>query len=128
VKKAFILKGRNNFQGLFKKGKRFSGSALLIIVGNEMSISKGVETGRQSDECEKTRTRIGISIGKKFGNAVERNKAKRVIRAIMRELVPFMRTSNYVIIRPGPDFKRYVFSEARAEITKLLRRAGLLSQ
>jgi ribonuclease P protein component len=128
VKKAFILKGRNNFQGLFKKGKRFSGSALLIIVGNEMSISKEVETGRQSDECEKTGTRIGISIGKKFGNAVERNKAKRVIRAFMREMIPLMSTGNYVIIRPGPDFKQYVFSEARGKITKLLRRAGLLSQ
>lgn len=93
-----------------------------------MSESNEIEAGRKPYECNTTGTRIGISIGKKFGNAVERNRAKRIIRAIMRELVPIMKNGNYVIIRPGPAFKQYAFSEAKGELVRLLRRAGLLIQ
>ncbi len=128
MKKAFILKGRKNFQELFTKGKRFSGTAVSIIVKKEMNVSNEIEAGRKPDACKTTGTRIGISIGKKFGNAVERNKAKRRIRAIMRELVPSMRNGNYVIIRPVPVFKQYAFSEAKDELVRLLRKAGLLIQ
>jgi len=128
VKKAFILKGRKNFQELFTKGKRFSGIAVIIIVKKGMSVSNEIEAGWKPDDCKTTGTRIGVSIGKKFGNAVERNRAKRVIMAIMRELVPIMKNNAYVIIRPGPVFKQYAFSEAKGELMRLLHRAGLLIQ
>ncbi len=128
MKKAFILKGRKNFQELFAKGKRFSGTAVLIIVKKGIDVSNEIEAGRKPDVCKTTGTRIGISIGKKFGNAVERNKAKRRIMSIMRELVPSMRKGNYVIIRPVPVFKKYAFSEAKDELVRLLRKAGILIQ
>lgn len=41
-------------------------------------------------------TRIGITTGKKLGNAVKRNRARRLIVAAMRE--------NLANIKPGYDF------------------------
>lgn len=49
--------------------------------------------------CLKNRsgdTNVGITVGKKLGNAVHRNRAKRVITAALRE--------NLTHIKPGYDF------------------------
>ena len=43
--------------------------------------------------------RLGITVGKKIGNAVSRNRAKRVITAAFRQLLPQIPTGyDYVIV------------------------------
>jgi len=42
--------------------------------------------------------RIGISVGKKIGNAVERNKVKRQLRMMIHETFDFNSGYDYIII------------------------------
>ena len=52
-------------------------------------------------------TRVGISVSSKLGNAVTRNKIKRQIRAMCRELIHFDKQSlDVVIIAKNPYLER----------------------
>lgn len=79
MKKHVTLKKKRDFSRLYNKGKSFvAPSVVVYVLRNRV---------RQ--------TRIGITTSKKVGNAVERNRARRVIRAAYRQL--FLR------VRPGFD-------------------------
>jgi len=56
------------YQRIFKQGKRLRFPEFTLIVAlNDLAIS-----------------RVGISVGKKFGKAVKRNRAKRLCRELFR--------------------------------------------
>ncbi len=73
-----------------------------------------------------TGIRIGITVGRKYGNAVNRNKARRIIRAVCRDLLPVMREGYYIVLRPEPGFKMLSYVKVKEEITALFRKAGVL--
>ena len=82
---------------------------------------------------------VGVSAGLSVGNAVRRNRAKRLLRAAMNELLPQTVTGRcpelgetvegfdlLLIARsPLPDSN---LQQTRTALTSLLERAGLLSQ
>ena len=59
---------------------------------------------RQDDE-ERARARLGLSVGRKIGKAVTRNKVKRAVRDAFWELSDALETGHdYVIVaRPGVE-------------------------
>ncbi len=75
-----------------------------------------------------TPTRVGIIVGKRFGNAVRRNRAKRVFRDLARQLHADMVAGRGVLVFP----KRDALLQSREELTRLwkssLERMRLLRQ
>lgn len=68
-------------------------------------------------------TRIGISVPKKSGNAVIRNKIKRQIRAMCAELVDFKKSIDVVfIVRKAFDINS--FKKIKEEMSSLLAKLG----
>jgi len=65
LKKAYRIKKNKEFQEIFKVGKSFANRELVIYYR------------RKTDQKH---FRVGISVGKKLGNAVTRNRIKRYIR------------------------------------------------
>lgn len=68
--------------------------------------------------------RIGYTCSKKIGNAVARNRAKRRLRALAREVMPALARPgwDYVLVgRPGATIERG-FAELRAELAAALAR------
>ena len=127
MNKAYSLKGREVFQEVFKRGKRFSGTGLRIIVRNRKN---GTEIGSRAggeSESPSPRINIGITINRKYGNAVARNRSRRIIRSICGDLIREMREGYYIVIQPDQGFKQKSFIEAREEIKALFRKAGVLS-
>lgn len=73
---------------------------------------------------EQPSVRVGYTVSKHCGNAVIRNKIKRRLRHIMRDLLPEMGVvgHDYVVIaREGCD--KVVFADLRAALTKMLQKA-----
>ena len=68
--KAVTLKSNSDFHRLYARGKAYTNPALVIYV---MKNRAGI--------C-----RIGITTSKKIGNAVERNRSRRLIRAAFRSV------------------------------------------
>ncbi len=65
--------------------------------------------GEQADEG----SRFGVSVGRKIGNAVTRNRVKRAVREALDQLEPKMADGlDYVVL-------------ARADVVELLDRDGL---
>lgn len=127
MNKAYSLKGREVFQEVFKRGKRFSGTGLRIIVRSRKTGKESVGREGGGSGNSSPRINIGITINRKFGNAVTRNRSRRIIRSICGDLIREMREGYYIVIQPEPGFKQKSFIEAREEIKALFRKAGVLS-
>lgn len=70
--KTNTLKENKDFRRLYYRGKSRADSALVTYVA----------------KSKNSKTRIGITSGKKIGNAVKRNRSRRVIRAAYSLLEP----------------------------------------
>ncbi len=69
--------------------------------------------------------RIGYTVTKKIGNAVVRNRMKRRLRALARELLPDsgVRGADHVLIGRGGGIERD-FAVLRAELVKALAKVA----
>lgn len=68
--KSSTLKENRDFRRLYSRGKNAPGQSLVTYV--------------MKNRCGETR--VGITSSKKIGNAVKRNRAKRVIRAAFSQI------------------------------------------
>lgn len=67
--------------------------------------------------------RLGISVSKKLGNAVVRNRIKRQIRAMIDEVFDFNEDCDYIVIA-RPSFLKRTYQEARDELAYSRRKAA----
>lgn len=82
-----VIKDNKDFVNLYKKGKYASGKAVTVYYRKN----------------PRGRTRLGITTGKKVGNAVTRSRCRRIIRAAFyRCEEEFPKGFDYVIVaRPA---------------------------
>ena len=99
-----VLKKRRDFLAC-ARGRRWSAPGFLL---------QGLQRAHDTEDAGATR--IGFTCSKKVGNAVIRNRAKRRLREIAREVLP-------VHGRPGWDYVLVGFSETTVArpYSKMLR-------
>jgi len=84
LSKAERISAGQDFNKIFKKGKRIRFPEFtLVIAANDKPFS-----------------RMGISVGRRFGNAVKRNRAKRLCRELFRLQKPAFPQGFDVIFLP----------------------------
>lgn len=68
---------------------------------------------------------LGFTVSKKVGNAVERNRARRRLKAVAAEVMPRCASANtdYVVIGRRAALTR-PFAELKADLDKALRRTN----
>jgi ribonuclease P protein component len=102
------LKGRNEIREVFKKRRVFSVSgAKLFVLDNGFGYN-----------------RIAFTFSRKFGNAVERNRARRVGREAYRHLRESLKQGFdlVLLVYPGRD----TYTQRIDQLVSLFRRAGLM--
>jgi len=70
--------------------------------------------------------RIGISVSKKIGNAVVRNRVKRQIRAMCDSLVSYSLHASDVVIVVRQDFINKSFNENQELLQKMFKEIGIV--
>jgi len=96
------LKGRNDIQAVFKRGKRFGcQGAKLLMLKNSLAYN-----------------RICFTLSRGFGNAVQRNRARRLGREAYRLLRPRL--------HGGYDLILLVFPETQATLSTRIRQLEFL--
>lgn len=111
MKQTVTLKKNFEFRKAYGKGKSFQAPALVLYV---MKNRAGI--------C-----RTGITTSKKIGNAVERNRCRRVIRAAYRELEPQI-SGNYDFVFVARGKTKYVKStDLEKTMRDLMCQAGVIS-
>lgn len=83
MKKKYIVKHQYDFDKIIKTGEKIKNDVFIIyLTQNNLSYA-----------------RYGISVGKKLGNAVYRNRKKRQIRSIIDNLEKdYIKSKDYIII------------------------------
>ena len=72
--------------------------------------------------------RLGISVSKKVGNAVVRNRMRRVVKEIVRELAPRIvkHVDMVIVVRKAALGMNY--DELRKSVIHVMRRASMLKR
>lgn len=113
MKKAYRIKKNEEFQSIFKNGKSFANRQLVIY-----HIKK---PGQKH-------FRIGLSVGKKIGNAVTRNRIKRYLRQAFHELENDIKSEVDIIIIARQPTKNMGFHEVKKSLNHLLYKEHLLKK
>ncbi len=103
--KSVVIKKNKDFLSLYNRGKTVVSPYVVIYVRKNKS---GIN-------------RLGITAGKKVGGAVERNRAKRVIRAAYRQALPVLPQGLDMVIVA----RSAILSISSTELTKFLTGQGL---
>lgn len=110
MKKAFRIKKNDEFQYVIEHGCSFANRQLVIYYINR----------------NQKHFRIGLSVGKKIGNAVTRNQIKRYLRQAFQELDEQIHsTADIVIIARKPAVSMN-FHEIKKSLQHLLYKTNLL--
>jgi ribonuclease P protein component len=113
MKKEFRVKKNKDFQEAFKKGRSFANRQFVVYA---------------VEKEEQDFFRIGLSVSKKVGNAVTRNRIKRYIRQSVFELKNFMKTGvDYVIIARKPAAEMD-FPEVKKSLTHVFKVGKVLTK
>lgn len=136
------LKGKKNFQEVFNKGKRLRQPELQLIILQRSKKETDLRNNNESNPRQAcgeinpskikkvsvpdSGLKIGISINKKYGNAVTRNRTRRRIRAICREILEGADADYLIVIQPREEFKKLSYADSKEIIKGLFIRAGVL--
>ncbi|MFC7366311.1 MULTISPECIES: ribonuclease P protein component [Bhargavaea] len=105
------VKKNKDFQRVFKHGKSFANRQFVIY---------SVRTEGQEE------FRIGISVSKKIGNAVTRNRIKRYVRQAVHELKDELRQDRDYIIIARSQAASIDFHDTKKSLIHIMRIARVL--
>jgi ribonuclease P protein component len=109
------LRHRQDFQSVYQGGARYHGSYFTLVILRDSPIEVPLPT------------RFGLSVSVKVSKkAVVRNRLKRQIRAVIRELLPEIETGwrAIVVVRPtavGCNYEHFL-----RELKQLLVKANII--
>jgi len=98
-----LLRGYQ-FRRVYEKGRRYNSSLFtLFVLKNSESL-----------------TRLGVTATKKVGNAVQRNRCKRILREIFRQQKAVMTAGLDLVFNVKKAMLEATYREAEAEFLRLL--------
>lgn len=112
MKKTIPLKKNYEFVRIYRKGKFYPGKYLVIyVLNNRLGIN-----------------RLGITVNKKAGKSVRRNRIKRLIRENYRLYEESILNGHDIVFFARKTVIKYGFKEIRKEMKFLLKKARVFDQ
>jgi ribonuclease P protein component len=107
LKRKFRLRKKSSIQKVFLEGKNYSTKHVAIY------ILKGPK-------------RFGFIASKKVGNSVQRNRAKRLMREVIRLHLPEIRNDIQIILIARARIKGVSYWEVEKSMMNMLKKANAL--
>ena len=111
MQRKFRLTRSTDFKRVRRTGKSYAHPFVVLVV----------------QTSETPRVRVGVTAGRSVGGAVQRNRAKRLLREAMRPLLPDLYPGWDLILIARPALASKSLQEIRQVLTGLLRRARVIS-
>lgn len=112
VKRNFRLTRSTDFKRVRNDGKSYAHPLVVLIA--VPSTGDGL--------------RVGVAAGRSVGGAVQRNRAKRLLRESMRALFPDLRPGWDLVLLARRPLPKATYQQVQEALVQLIRRAGLLVQ
>lgn len=111
------------YQKAYHKGNRFVGQTVAVFVLRDLAARRLMREHPQ----HVWRNRIGIAVTKKNGGAVQRNRAKRIMRAAMQavEREGNLKTGYLVVISARPGIADVKSQAVERELRYAFRRLDM---
>jgi ribonuclease P protein component len=103
------LKKTEQFQKVYAGGKKYYAPFLQVFIL------------RTSQEC----SRFGVTATKRLGDAVRRNRAKRLIRESMRLLSPAIANGTDIVILAKPEILKLKEPSVREQLSRIFKKAQI---
>ena len=110
MQRRFRLNSSNDFKRVRRFGKSYAHPLIVLIA--------------QQNELEKTR--FAVSAGRSVGIAVQRNRAKRLLREAVRPLIKEITLSWDILLIARRPLVDATFVEVQEALIRLLQRANLM--
>ena len=120
------IKENHLYNKVFRRGDRFIGKLVTVHVLTDYAAKRRMLAHPQ----KKWTNRIGLSVSKKLGGAVARNRAKRIIRAALRrveEETPLI-TGKLIVIGARNDIVGKTSHDVYRELHAAFRRMNMIQQ
>jgi len=111
MKKKYIIKKKSEIDSLFKTKSKRGNSYFVIFKNNEVS---------------NVNFKFAMSIGKKYGNAVARNKIKRQVRSIIRDNQNLIDPKNEFVIVIKPQANQLQYQDINSQLVELLIKTKIM--
>ncbi len=107
------LKKNEEFQVVFQQGKSSANKQFVVYV---------------LQKEDQTKFRAGISVSKKIGNAVMRNRVKRLIREALTELEDQIVDSIDFVIIARPPTTEMTYDMFKGSLLHVMKRANIINK
>ena len=121
--KNVAIKEHHLYDKTFRRGKRSVGKYVAVYILRDLKAEKLKNAHPQKIYVN----RLGLSVSKKIGGAVERNRAKRVIRAAYDSVKAELKTGNLIVISPRTSILSHKSYDVAAEPKMAFAELGLMS-
>lgn len=116
MKRNFRLTRSIDFKRVRNEGKSYAHPLVVLVASPtaEETIHKALHS------------RVGVTAGRAVGGAVERNRAKRLLREAMRFLLPSIRPGWDLVLIARHPLPTASYEQVQSTLLQLLQRAKLL--
>ena len=121
--KNIAIREHHLYNKAFQKGKRQVGKYVAVYVLRDLAAQKLKKAHPQKIVVN----RLGLSVSKKVGGAVQRNRAKRVIRAAYDSVKQELKVGNLIVISPRTAILGAKSTEVAEELRVAFDSLGLIS-
>ena len=112
MQRKFRLTRSDDFKRVRRNGKSYAHPLVVLI----------------AQASEQPKLRVGVAAGHTVGNAVHRNRAKRLLREAIRPLLPGLPSGWELVLIARPGMLKASLDDTRRALLGLLHRAGLTPQ
>ncbi len=122
--KNLAIKEHHLYNKAYKRGRSYVGKLVTVYVLRDFT----AERLKKANPEKKYLNRVGLSVSKKLGGAVARNRAKRLIRAGYDVVKPYVRTGNLIVIGARGAILGKKSTQVAIELEEAFRSLGLYEE
>ena len=122
--KPYAIKENHLYKKTFQRGKRWSGKFVAVYVLKDLAAKKL----RRAHPQKQYINRIGLSVPKREGGAIERNRVKRIIRAGLQgvERRYTLRRGYLIVIAARPGIERQKSPAIESELRYIFKKLEMI--